>query len=184
MLARLPDGRARAMFQCAPEELDVEAHLKERVRFRIVEPEHDTELLHEIDDFLSLRFPQVKMDIGDIDWHGVMEVSKCLATRFGGERCWLAGDAAHMASPIGMHSMNSGLLEAAEIARAIADPYSEEETAALLKKFNADYHELWAGLFALPDRRKRAIMEMLPANGPELAALLRELESAPAALYN
>jgi 2-polyprenyl-6-methoxyphenol hydroxylase-like FAD-dependent oxidoreductase len=176
MLARLPDGRARAMFQCAPEELDIESHLKERVRFRIVEPAHDTELLAEIGALLQARFPSVRLELGDIDWHGVMGISRCLATRFGGERCWLAGDAAHMSSPVGMHSMNFGLLEAAEIARAIADPYSEEETVGLLKKFNSDFHGAWAEFLATPDKRRRTIAEMLPASGPELAAMLAELE--------
>ena len=39
-----------------------------------------------------------------------------LARSFGSGGVWLAGDAAHQAAPVGVHSMNSGLVEARELA--------------------------------------------------------------------
>lgn len=178
LLARLPGGIGRGMFKCAPEELDIETHLKDRVRFRIIEPAHDQELLEELKQSILSRSPGFDIEVGELEWHGLMELQKSLVTRYGADRCWLAGDAAHMASPIGMHSMNAGLAEAADLAKALAESAGERETADRLRAFNDKFHSEWEAMFEIPDARKRAIAESLPATGSELAGLLRQADSA------
>lgn len=179
LVARLPNGRGRGVFQCAPEDLDIETHLKDRVRFRIVQPGHDGELLSQLKEMIETRAPGFELDAGAVEWHGLMEVPNSLVTRFGYERCWLAGDAAHLANPIGMHSMNAGLAEAAELARIVADSNTETESAAHLRAFNEGFHSDWKNRFEMPDKRQRALAGALPATGDEFEALLRQLEHAP-----
>ena len=54
-------------------------------------------------------------------WDSTLALFEQRLTRsFGKGGVWLAGDAAHQAAPIGVHSMNSGLVEARELAVRIA----------------------------------------------------------------
>jgi 2-polyprenyl-6-methoxyphenol hydroxylase-like FAD-dependent oxidoreductase len=117
-----------------------------------------------------------------------------LAQSFGKGGVWLAGDAAHQAAPVGVHSMNSGLLEARELATRISQIQRTGGAPSLLQEFAAETHEAWQWLLgagrtvqALPGadpwvRQTAArIAACIPASGDDLEALLGQvgLTTAP-----
>ena len=113
---------------------------------------------------------------------------------FGKGGVWLAGDAAHQAAPVGVHSMNSGLVEARELAARISRVLRDGGAAPLLQEFATETHEAWQRLLdanrtvrALPGadswvRQTAArILACIPASGDDLEPLLEQigLSSAP-----
>lgn len=107
---------------------------------------------------------------------------------FGKGGVWLAGDAAHQAPPIGVHSMNSGLVEARELAMRMMRILRAGGATTLLQDFATETHAAWEKLLgagrevrALPgadpwvrDARSR-IVASIPASGDELEPLLRQI---------
>jgi 2-polyprenyl-6-methoxyphenol hydroxylase-like FAD-dependent oxidoreductase len=127
-----------------------------------------------------------------------------LARRFGQGAVWLAGDAAHQAAPVGVHSMNSGLVEAHELAARVTRILREGGAASLLEQFAASTHDAWHWLLgtassaaplepreagAPASREVRAlpgadpwvretggrILACVPASGDDLEPLLRQI---------
>jgi 2-polyprenyl-6-methoxyphenol hydroxylase-like FAD-dependent oxidoreductase len=111
-----------------------------------------------------------------------------LTRSFGKGGVWLAGDAAHHAAPLGVHSMNSGLMEARELATRIQRILRGGETPALLEQFATETNAVWHRLLgaghavhALPHahpwvREARArIVSCIPASEDDLEALLAQI---------
>jgi 2-polyprenyl-6-methoxyphenol hydroxylase-like FAD-dependent oxidoreductase len=100
---------------------------------------------------------------------------------------WLAGDAVHQAAPVGVHSMNWGIVEARELADCISRT-QHAGGAPLLEQFATGTHDAWQGLFgagekvrALPGanpwvRQTAArILACIPASGADLEPLLQQI---------
>ena len=68
-----------------------------------------------LERLLRQRAPWFKAKIEGFGWSTDVEFQPRLARRYGKERCWLAGDAAHQTGPAGMQSMNVGLIESRTI---------------------------------------------------------------------
>ena len=115
-----------------------------------------------------------------------------LAERFGEDRIWLAGDAAHLTGPAGIQSMNVGLQEAHDLANLMADNLQDKATLADLERYERRDHERWrfllgleGGIAAGPDADDwvrlygERLISCLPAAGSDLDALMRQL-NAPA----
>jgi 2-polyprenyl-6-methoxyphenol hydroxylase-like FAD-dependent oxidoreductase len=111
-----------------------------------------------------------------------------LTRSFGTRGVWLAGDAAHQAPPVAVHSMNSGLLEARELASRISQVQQGAAAPSLLEQFATEMHETWerllepaAAVSALPGAdpwvRQHAarILACLPASGDDREALLQQI---------
>lgn len=111
-----------------------------------------------------------------------------LARSFGGGGVWLAGDAAHQAAPVGVHSMNSGLVEAHELAARISRIQRGGEPPSLLEAFATETREAWGRLLdadravrALPGadpwvrQTARRILACIPASGDDLEPLLNQI---------
>ena len=111
-----------------------------------------------------------------------------LARSFGRDGVWLAGDAAHHAAPVGVHSMNSGLVEARELAANIGWIRHAGGTPSLLHDFANERHEAWKWLFgsgravrALPGadpwvrQNGSRIIACVPASGDDLEPLLKQI---------
>ncbi|HEX2455457.1 MAG TPA: FAD-dependent monooxygenase, partial [Vicinamibacterales bacterium] len=101
---------------------------------------------------------------------------------------WLAGDAAHQAAPVGVHSMNSGLVEARELAARMMRILRAGGTASLLEEFATETHETWQWLLGAGGevralsgadpwvRQTRArILACVPASGDDLEPLLKQI---------
>ena len=118
-----------------------------------------------------------------------------LTRSLGDGRVWLIGDAAHQAGPIGVHSMNLGLVEGHELAARISRIRRADGSSSLLPEFAVETHNAWEGLLgagrtvrALQDtdpwvRQNAArIAACIPAAGDHLQSLLTQvgLEAGPA----
>lgn len=59
------------------------------------------------------------MDVGEISWRNSFSLSERCVPRYGEGRIWLAGDAAHVHSPVGGMGMNLGVDDAFDFADAV-----------------------------------------------------------------
>lgn len=141
------------------------------------------EKLHEL---LAERAPWFTEDVGEILWSMAVRFERRLAGRFGRGRAWLAGDAAHLTSPIGSQSMNGGLSEAHDLAQRLASILREDYPLSLLDRYETTRRAEWrrllsgeiqAGPAAGPWVREHAqrLLPCLPASGDDLAVLMNQI---------
>ena len=165
----LEDGRCRWGFQIA----DAAGHEASIDRF---------------EQLVAARAPWWTARPTQIYWSTLASFESRLARSLGGGGVWLAGDAAHQAAPVAVHSMNSGLIEAYELAARCAKVLRSGGAPSLLHEFAAETHETWerlldpgravqAGPGADPWVRQNAarILACLPASGDELPPLLAQI---------
>ena len=149
--------------------------------------EHSTSM-DRLEQLIAARAPWCTARPTRIYWSTLGKFERRLARSFGNGGVWLAGDAAHQAAPVGVHSMNSGLIEARELALRISRIHHPEGASALLEEFATETHEAWQSLLgdgekarALPEadpwvRQNRArILACVPASGDDLESLLGQI---------
>lgn len=156
--------------------------------FQIQDADAHEASMERLEQLIAARAPWWTARPTQIYWSTLGLFQSRLTRSFGKGGVWLAGDAAHLAAPVGVHSMNSGLVEARELAARIARILREGEPASLLQEFATDTHEAWQKLLgasrqvrALPGAdpwvREAAprIVACIPASGNELEPLLRQI---------
>jgi NADPH-dependent dioxygenase len=142
--------------------------------------------MERLQQLVAERAPWCTARATQIYWSTLGLFERRLARSFGNGGVWLAGDAAHLAAPVGVHSMNSGLVEARELAARITRIRQADAAPALLQEFAAATHNLWQTLLggtvrALPGadpwvRQNAArILACMPASGEDLEPLLRQI---------
>jgi len=149
--------------------------------------EHEASM-ERLEQLIAARAPWWTAQPTQIYWSTLGLFERRLARCFGEGGVWLAGDAAHQAGPVGVHSMNSGLLEARELAARISRIQRAEATPSILHEFGTGTHEEWQGLLgdeqavrALPGvdpwvRQAAArILACMPASGDDLEPLLQQI---------
>lgn len=137
---------------------------------------------------LAERAPWFDGQIEDVYWRLVVRFERRIASSFGSGRVWLAGDAGHMASPVGIQSMNVGLREGCTLADTIADVLKGDADASALSAYGAARQTEWQALQGLDGRdlsrghidpwltqHAAEIRGGLPVSGPELDTLMRKL---------
>ena len=149
-----------------------------------------------LQQLLAARAPWWTSRPTQIYWSTLGLFESRLARSFGKGAVWLAGDAAHQAAPVGVQSMNSGIVEARELAARIGSIQHDGGSPALLQEFATATYEAWQQLFvaggavaARPGasewvRHNAArILACTPASGDELEPLLQQigLSAAPEA---
>lgn len=141
-----------------------------------------------LSELIAARAPWCTAQPTRIYWSTLALFEPRLARSFGAGGVWLAGDAAHQAAPVGVHSLNSGLVEARELATRMSQILREGGAATLLQEYATGTHEAWRGLLgagrdvrALPgadpwvrDARAR-IVASIPASGGDLEPLLGQI---------
>jgi 2-polyprenyl-6-methoxyphenol hydroxylase-like FAD-dependent oxidoreductase len=123
-----------------------------------------------------------------IYWSTLAVFEGRLARSLGTGGIWLAGDAAHQAAPVSVQSMNSGLVEARELAARISRIQHAGGQPSLLETFATETHAEWQRLLgagravralpkAAPWVRQTAgrILACLPASGDDLEPLLQQI---------
>lgn len=137
---------------------------------------------------LFARMPWQRKAFERLEWSGVRTFRHTVVDRFGKGRVWLAGDAAHATSPLGVQSLNVGLYEARELAETIADCVRAGSPELLSARYEPRRRAEWHRLLAseptaplsprVPDWVKRhfaKIVSSLPASGDDLDDLLDQL---------
>lgn len=98
--------------------------------------------------------------ISDLRWASMYHTHRRMVPRFSDGRCFLAGDAAHICSPLGGEGMNSGILDGASLAwklgavlrrngkRSLLDAYHPERNAVARQVLASSeaMHEFYYGL--------------------------------------
>lgn len=85
----------------------------------------------------------------EVTWGAVIQFERRLARQLGKHRVWLAGDAAHVTSPLGGQSMNGGLIEAYELAHCLAKAVDPKRGLAELDRYGAERAREWHKLFGV-----------------------------------
>ncbi|MGB9610926.1 MAG: FAD-dependent oxidoreductase, partial [Bryobacteraceae bacterium] len=107
---------------------------------------------------LSQRVPWFTGSIEKLTWRIVVRFERRLAKRFGAGRLWLAGDAAHLTGPAGVHSMNLGFWEGSDLAQRIESVLRGGADPSSLEEYNARWLGVWRQLHGL---------ERVPSPGPQ-----------------
>jgi len=144
--------------------------------------------LERLERLIAARAPWCAARPTHLYWSTVALFEWRLARSFGSGGVWLAGDAAHQAAPVGVHSLNSGLVEARELAARIARIQRAGEPASLLQQYATETHAAWQRLFAAgqtvralpgadPWVRQNAarILACMPASGDDVEPLLGQI---------
>ena len=137
---------------------------------------------------IATRAPWCTAQPTQIYWSTLALFEPRLARSFGKGSVWLAGDAAHQAAPVGVHSMNSGLVEARELAARMTSILRAGGAAAPLQAFATETQEAWRSLLgagrdvrALPgadpwvQSARARIVACIPASGGDLEPLLGQI---------
>jgi 2-polyprenyl-6-methoxyphenol hydroxylase-like FAD-dependent oxidoreductase len=184
----LPGSQCRWSFQLPADQAEQAGRFKDRVGVQIGRshfPQLTDEHLHEL---IRQRAPWFDMRVGNVKWAMLIRFERRLANGFGRDRVWLAGDAAHLANPVGMRSMNVGLREAHELAGCAAQILKQGASAEVLQLYNADREKEWRQLFGLDGQATVAaqaddwvrthadrILQCIPASGDTLRELAEQI---------
>jgi 2-polyprenyl-6-methoxyphenol hydroxylase-like FAD-dependent oxidoreductase len=154
--------------------------------FQIQDAAEHVATMERLGQLLAARAPWWVARPTQIYWSTLALFESRLARSFGKGGVWLAGDAAHQAAPVGVHSMNSGLVEARELAGHISR--IRHAGTAPLEEFGTETHAAWQWLLgdgravrALPGatpwvgQRAGRILACIPASGDDLEPLLKQI---------
>jgi 2-polyprenyl-6-methoxyphenol hydroxylase-like FAD-dependent oxidoreductase len=162
--------------------------------FQIQEGSGHDASMERLEQLIAARAPWFRARPTLIYWSTHASFERRLTRSFGKDGVWLAGDAAHQAGPVGVHSMNLGLVEARELAARISRIRRDGGMPSLLQEFAAETHESWQWLLgdgkavralsgADPWVRQTAarILACIPASGDDLEPLLEQIGLTTAA---
>lgn len=182
----LPGGRCRLGFELDDEDAPLVARRKQRVPAFVpwVTRALDEERLRAL---VAERMPWASAPSGELGWSVAVRFERALARSFGRGRVWLAGDAAHLAFPFGVQSMNGGIAEAVDLGGRIADVAGGRRGLDALDDYGRVHHAAWCerlqpgGAVDAAARSRgtawdvahaREIRESLPALGEDAVRLL------------
>ena len=149
--------------------------------------------LDRLGQLIAARAPWFTAQPVEIYWSTLASFASRLARSFGSGAVWLAGDAVHQAAPIAVQSMNSGLVEARELALRISQIQRASASPSVLEQFAGSLHATWESILeparaigAHPDatpwvkEHAARILASLPASGDDVAPLLGQIGLTPA----
>lgn len=139
-------------------------------------------------ELLSARMPWYGEDIVTCEWSGIAEFRRALVEHYGRGRAWLAGEAAHLTSPLGVQSLNVGMDEADELAKRMALALSAPDQPHFGPPYEALRLRQWHELLGLAERAAwserspswarrslHRLLPCLPASEADLDDLLDQL---------
>ena len=156
--------------------------------FQIKDVSEHAPSMERLEQLIAARAPWCTARPTQIYWSTLGVFEQRLTRSFGKDGVWLAGDAAHQAAPVGVQSMNSGLVEARELAARISRIRHAGESPSLLQEFATETHGTWQWLLgvgrtvrALPgtdpwvQQTASRILACIPASGADLEPLLQQI---------
>src|SRR6266568_780948 len=184
----LPGNRYRWTFQLLHSELSSEFPDKERMAVRFSGDSTDEDIRRWVQSVSRRRAPWFSGNVKEIAWCTQVAFEHRLAKKFGQNRCWLTGDAAHQTGPVGVQSMNVGFCEAEALAGTLQKILREKAPLALLDTYNQQQQHQWRRLLGLTGglkprtetsrwvrERCARILPCLPASGADLDSLANQL---------
>ena len=110
--------------------------------------EHMTpgEIVARLQEVLAERAGQAGIAVRDVAWTSVFRIQRRLAVDYRRGRLLLAGDAAHVHSPIGGQGMNTGIGDAENLAWKLALVVARRADPALLDTYTAERRPLAVGV--------------------------------------
>lgn len=109
-----------------------------RWSFQVESSSEEKGYLQDLQRLLGTRAPWFRSSIDTITWAATTRFERRLAGRFGRDRIWLAGDAAHLTGPIGVQSMNVGLREAHDLAARLSAVLQDAASTDLLQAYDRE----------------------------------------------
>jgi 2-polyprenyl-6-methoxyphenol hydroxylase-like FAD-dependent oxidoreductase len=127
---------------------------------------------------------RIRQVVGDADyelvWMSVYRFSQRVADRFRVGRVFLAGDAAHLMSPFGARGMNSGIMDAENLAWKLALVRRGQAPDALLDTYDLERRGAAVENVRVTDRTMRFMVPRDRARWAARDALLRASVAVPA----
>lgn len=183
----LSDRKLRWSFQLPAQDI-ADFPTKERKDIKFAEPSFDEEMRREIHLLAQWRAPWFKDEIRKVEWTTDVQFEPCVAKEFGRNRCWLAGDAAHQTGPVGVQSMNAGMVEGAELASRLTRILRHNAPLASLDSYNKNCRDEWRRLLGMEGGFQAAddsalwvkehceqLRSCIPATGADMTLLARQL---------
>ena len=162
--------------------------------FQIRDSSQHGATMERLEQLLAARAPWFTARPTVIYWSTLGLFERRLARSLGNGGVWLAGDAVHQAAPVGVHSMNSGLVEARELAARMLAILRQGRPPSLLDEFAVETHEAWRRLLgagqtvralhaanAWVRQNAATVVASVPASGDELETLLGQVGLTAAA---
>ncbi len=184
----LPGNKWRWTFQILHSDAPVTFPDKERRAVRLLNSTVDERVRDYVQRVAARRAPWFKAQVKDVTWCTKVAFEQRLASAFGQDRVWLAGDAAHQTGPVGIQSMNSGFAEGSMLAKALRQIIHDNGDMSLLGNYNDTQSALWRSLVgpgaafktdsaSTPWVAKRAkrLLPCLPGLGEDLNSLASQL---------
>jgi len=185
----LPDGRCRWTFELpGPAAQKPQRRGEARAVTTIGQRAYPEIALARLEELVAARAPWFDLEVGELFWSIEVGFERRLASKLGQGPIWIAGDAAHLMFPLGMHSMNSGFEEVARLTAAMADKLRGTVSDSIFASYESDRLEDLR-LLVESERAVRPtsatdpwvaqhfarLVECLPACGDELVQLLPQL---------
>lgn len=183
----LPGNAYRWTFQMVHSEGLKEFPEKERRPVRTAEKVLNDNIRRNVQKLARARAPWFANEVNEILWCKQVVFEHRLVGEFGRGRCWLIGDASHQTGPVGVQSMNAGLIEAEELTLALNKIIRDEKSLKALEKYQQDRRDEWRQLLGLAEgfklsdaspwvcKRAARILSCLPGSGDDLKRLGRQL---------
>jgi 2-polyprenyl-6-methoxyphenol hydroxylase-like FAD-dependent oxidoreductase len=190
----LPGDRWRWSFEWKEGELSEELRMKNRLAVPIGGESFPHLSGEALTSLIEERAAWFKGSIRDIDWSMTVRFERRLASGFGRDRLWLAGDAAHLTGPVGIQSANAGLTEAGELGSLLTRILRENASLGLLVDYGDSRLKQWRQLLGIEGgltasskaepwiaQNTSRIAPCIPATGEDFVRLASQLGLQPEA---
>lgn len=142
-----------------------------------------------VQHYITVRAPWFRGRPVEKEDHAIqVHFQPALAQHFGRGRVWLVGEAAHVTSPIGGQSLNSGIREAHELANGIAQALRSEASPTVFTQYEVEGLREWRQLLGLEGEpttnlatdawvaaNAKRLLPCIPATGAHLGELTAQI---------